>query len=185
MAGLGRVLDAIAPWLLELGSWIFGALIALDLLIVGALLTVGPVDPAVLVATAALALALPPNVAGFVMLRLANDLRRVALEKVAAAAFQEVGFSLEGEPTPPEVAAEADPRRTRQVLGYSYAMLAIGLLLTMIGLAASFWHMAWWIGVAFAIMAVLSQALLVRGLALGGQGRQWRGTGRADGETSS
>ena|SRR5437879_142802 len=86
-AGLVKLLERLTPWLLDLGNWIFGALIAFNLLVLGALLTIGPVDTAVLIATAAFALALPPDVAGFLLLRLAADMKSVDLEQVATQAF--------------------------------------------------------------------------------------------------
>jgi hypothetical protein len=33
LKGFGTLVERITPWLLDLGSWIFGALIAFDLLI--------------------------------------------------------------------------------------------------------------------------------------------------------
>src|SRR5205085_2323034 len=77
---------------LDLGNWIFGALIAFNLLVLSALLTIGPVDQAVLIATATFALALPPDVAGFLLVRLAADMKSVDLEQVATQAFVEAGF---------------------------------------------------------------------------------------------
>jgi len=94
-AALGTLLARVTPWLLDLGNWIFGALIAFSLVILAAMLTVGPVDRAVLVATAAFALALPLDVAGFVLLRIAVDMKKVDLETVATAAFVEAGFTSE------------------------------------------------------------------------------------------
>ncbi len=88
----GMVVERITPWLLDLGNWIFGALIAFNLLILGALLTVGPGDVAVVVSTAALAVSLPMDVAGFFLLRLAQDMKQVDLEEVATQAFQEWGL---------------------------------------------------------------------------------------------
>ena len=87
--GFASLLEQVTPWLLELGSWIFGALIAFNLLILAALLTVGPVDRAVLIATAAFALALPPDVTGLVLLRLIVDVSKVRLDDVAVKAFEE------------------------------------------------------------------------------------------------
>jgi hypothetical protein len=93
LKGFGTMVERITPWLLDLGSWIFGALIAFDLLILAALLTVGPADLAALIATAAFALALPPTVAGFFLLRLLEDIKSARLEDVAVEAFQDAGFS--------------------------------------------------------------------------------------------
>jgi len=158
-AALGTLLARVTPWLLDLGNWIFGALIAFSLVILGAMLTVGPVDRAVLVATAAFALALPLDVAGFVLLRIAVDMKKVDLETVATAAFVEAGFTSE------EVGQALDPReseqkRTRKVLLYSYNLLTLTALLTLVGMTAALWHMAWWIGVAFAAMLLVSLSVV-------------------------
>jgi len=158
-AALGTLLARVTPWLLDLGNWIFGALIAFSLVILGAMLTVGPVDRAVLVATAAFALALPLDVAGFVLLRIAVDMKKVDLETVATAAFVEAGFTSE------EVGQALDPReseqkRTRKVLLYSYNLLTLTALLTLVGMTAALWHMAWWIGVAFAAMLLVSLSVI-------------------------
>ncbi|HUE66607.1 MAG TPA: hypothetical protein VMP38_00400 [Candidatus Acidoferrum sp.] len=158
-AALGTLLARVTPWLLDLGNWIFGALIAFSLVILGAMLTVGPVDRAVLVATAAFALALPLDVAGFVLLRIAVDMKKVDLETVATAAFVEAGFTSE------EVGQALDPReseqkRTRKVLLYSYNLLGLTALLTLVGMTAALWHMAWWIGVGFAAMLLLSLSIV-------------------------
>ena len=174
LAGLTKVIDRITPWLSDLGSWIFGALIAFSVVILGALLTVGPVDPAVLIATAAFGLALPPAVAGFMMLRLAADLKTVALEDVATAAFQEVGFEAEQQVQTGGAPEPAEKRRMRIVLRYSYGLLALTVVLTVVGMAAALWHMAWWIALVFVATALVTQALVLRAIASGGSRTVWR-----------
>ena len=162
-AALATLLDSVTPWLLDLGNWIFGALIAFSLVILGALLTVGPVDRAVLIATAAFALALPPDVAGFILLRLAADMRKVDLDAVTTSAFVGAGFTAEevGQLPDPK---ESERRRTRTVLLFSYSMLSLTLLLSVAGLTAVLWHMAAWIAIGF--VAVLLGRLVALGAAL-------------------
>jgi hypothetical protein len=174
VAAFGGLVERVTPWLLDLGSWIFGALTAFNLVILGALLTVGPADGAVLVSTAAFALALPADVAGFFLLRLMEDVKNVDLEEVAAKAFQEVGFNVEDDAraaTPPE---SVEKRRTRIVLTYSYGLLALAVLLTLIGITAALWHMAWWIGILFIPMVILSQGMVFKAIASAGSNRTWR-----------
>jgi hypothetical protein len=65
---LRYLLKRITPWLVDVGSWIFGGLMAVNLVVISALITVGPVDAAVRTATAALGAALPLNVTGIVLL---------------------------------------------------------------------------------------------------------------------
>ena len=168
MVGLGRLVEAVTPWLLDLGNWIYGGLIAFSLIILGSLLTVGPVDVAVKVATACFALALPLDITGFVLLRLFADMTRVSLTDLGTKAFEEAGFR--AEPRRPFNLTEA---RLRSVaLRYSYGVLGITALLTLGGMTAALWHIGWWIGIAFLLMVVLSQVVLVAAVsALGPQGR--------------
>jgi hypothetical protein len=170
----GKLVEMITPWLLDLGNWIFGALIAFNLVILGALLTVGPVDPAVIVSTGAFALALPADAAGFFLLRLVADLKRVGLEQIAAQAFQEVGFALENQIPSPDAPESIDKRRTLIVLRYSYALLAVSVLLTLVGMTAALWHMAWWIGVVFVAMVVASQSVVFGAIVSSGSTTTWR-----------
>ena len=173
IAAMGKLIERITPWLLELGTWIFGALIGFNLLILSALLTVGPVDTAVLIATAGVALALPSDVAGFLLLRLAAEMKRVDLERLATQALVEVGFHMDaGESA--ERPDEVEHRRARRVLRYSYELMALGFVLTFIGVTAALWHMAWWIGAAFVGNAVVSQAVFLLALSLTGPRTTWR-----------
>jgi hypothetical protein len=166
MAAFATVFERITPWLLDLGSWIFGAVIAFNLVILGALLTVGPVDPSVLVATAGFALALPLDAAGFGVLRLAVDMKNVALEEITTTAFQVAGFEIEKRaPTPTEA---TEKRRMMVVLRYAYIFLALAIVLSLVGMTAALWHMAWWIAVMFVAMVVVSQGLGFRAIASGG-----------------
>jgi hypothetical protein len=156
-SGLSRLVDAVTPWLLDLSSWIFGALIAFNLVILGALLTVGPVDPAVKISTLSFALALPLDVAGFLLLRLVGDLSKGGVADLAADAFEKEGFVREG-PAPSRELVEK--RLQGATLRYSYLVLGVALVLTVAGVTAALWHMAWWIGAAFVVMAFVSQGVI-------------------------
>jgi hypothetical protein len=159
------LIDRVTPWLLDLGSWIFGALIAANLLVLAALLTVGPADKAVLIGTAAFAFALPLDAAGFFLLRLVKDMEQLGLERLAIESFQEAGISIEGQVPPGEVQASMSRQRAQVVLRYSYAMLAVSVVLTVTGIAGTLWHMAWWIGVGFLGLGLLSVALITGAVA--------------------
>lgn len=161
LQGFGKAVEQLTPWLLDLGSWIFGALIAFNLLLLASLLTVGPVDSAVLVATAAIGLGLPPAVAGFFVLRLLEDVKKVRLEEIATQAFAEVGFSAPDQVPTPDVIELVLKQRTKSVLIYSYSILAVSVLLTVIGISAALWHMGWWISLAFVAMTLVSGGLVV------------------------
>jgi hypothetical protein len=137
----GELLKAVAPWLTDFGSWIFGALIGFDLVILGAILTIGPVDDAVNIATAAVALALPPGALGLVLLRVVTDVRNIRRSRTGA-----------------EAAAQSP---SMVVLRYTVGLMLVTILLTLVGVTASLWHMAWWIAVAFVVMLGLSVAVFV------------------------
>jgi len=170
--GLTRLVERLTPWLLDLGNWIFGAVVAFDLLVLAALLTVGPVDTAVLIATAAAASALPPAVAGFLLLRLADDMGKVDLERLATQAFEDVGFQITGGRRP--VSGKAvEQRRARIVLRYSYLLLACTMLLTLVGVTAALWHMAWWVGALFVGTGVVSQIVFFVALSRTGADVTW------------
>jgi hypothetical protein len=160
MQAVGSMLESITPWLVEFGSWIFGGLIAVISVVLAALITVGPVDLAVIVGTTALALALPLDVAGVLLLRLDQDFRHVGFEEEWVRAFRDAGI------TSPELVSPEDlkplrKRRTAVVLRFCLGMLMVSIILILIGLVATLWHMAWWIGVAFLAMVGISQGIVV------------------------
>jgi hypothetical protein len=161
MKAFEKFVERISPWLFEVGSWIFGGLIAFTLLVVASLLTVGPVDPAIMVATAAFALALPLDVAGLFLLRLVQDMKRVGIEEEVVQVFQDVGFTVGEQIASPTALESLRKRRTRIVLGSSLGILAFSFLLTLTGMTAALWYMAWWIGVVFFAMVLISLAVVI------------------------
>jgi hypothetical protein len=166
LLGFHNLIESITPWLSEVGSWIFGGLIAVNLWVISALIAVGPVDHAVLIAITALACALAVNVAGIVLLRLSKDVRDIALDELTLRAFQDAGFNdVEAHFPPPP---ERESRRKKQsnvTLLYALAIAAISIALTMVGLIGVFWHMAWWVAVTFILAVVLSAVLVAVALA--------------------
>ena len=162
ITALNRTVEAAAPWLLDLGTWVFGALIGFDLIMVAALLTVGPVDRAVLISTAAFALGLPPEVSAFVLLRLVRDLKENKIEQIAAQTFAEEGVDNVGDylPVQAQQAEGTLARRTMRVLGVSYGLLGVSIASALVGVTATLWHMAWWIAVAFVGVVVVSQLVV-------------------------
>jgi len=133
---LRRLAGQIAPWLVDVGSWIFGGLTAINLVVISALLTVGPVDAAVRTSTAALAAALPLNVAGIVLLRLIKDVN-------------DVGHA----------------RRSRVALLYWLGIAALSIALTVTGMTAAVWHMGPWIASVLLGAVAVSVALMAIALA--------------------
>ena len=157
MTGLGNLVDRTAPWLFEVGSWVFGGLTALNLVITAALLTVGPADIAIRISIAAFACALPLNVAGICLLRLTKDTHDNHLDDVALEAFQSAGFpNIEAYFPPAGQTQSLRQRRARVVLRYSLGLAALSTALTMTGTVAALWHMAWWVGVELLAMTMIS-----------------------------
>jgi hypothetical protein len=156
-----KFIERISPWLFEVGSWIFGGLIAFTLLVMASLLTVGPGDPAIMVATTAFALALPLDVAGLFLLRLVQDMKRVGIEEEVVQVFQDVGFTVGEQIASPKALESLRKRRTRIVLGDSLGILALSGLLTLTGMTAALWYMAWWIGIVFIAMVLISLAMVI------------------------
>lgn len=163
----GSLIESITPWLVEVGNWIFAGLIAFILVVLGSLLTVGPVDRAIRISTAAFALALPLELAGLCLLRLAQDTQRIGLENEWARAIQGAGFPV-GELSAPATLASRQKRRTRVILLYSLGILVLSVLLTLTGLVAALWHMAWWIAVIFIAMSVISLGIVIAALVTSG-----------------
>lgn len=154
-----KYVERLTPWLLEVGSWIFGGLIAFDLILLGPLLTIGSVDTAIIVSTAAFALVLPLDVTGLFLLRLVRDLGHVGIEldfenDVRRAMESAIPTSETPVPAPKTLEA-VQKRKTRTTLLYSVNILALCALLTLTGITAALWHVARWIAIAFALMVLI------------------------------
>ena len=156
------LLERITPWLFDIGTWVFGGLTAFGVLVISALLTVGPADAAILVSISALACALPLNVAGICVLRLVKDMKEVGLDDLTLQAFKDAGYPEIESYYPPAGEREVRQKRRRTMaLWYSLGMAAaLTAVLTVTGLAAALWYMAWWIGVLVLVVAVLSVGLV-------------------------
>jgi hypothetical protein len=162
MTGLRNLIERITPWLFEVGSWIFGGLIAFNLVVMSALITVGPVDKAIRISISAFACALPLSVAGIFFLRLIKDMKEVGIEDLTVEAFQEAGFTdIREYFPPPEERESQQKKRANVVLGYSLGIAILSIALTLTGLVAALWHMAWWIGVLLFAMVILSAVLVM------------------------
>ena len=166
MASLGNLIESITPWLFEVGSWIFGGLIAFNLIVMASLITVGPAHTAILISITALGCALPLNVAGIFVLRLVKDMKDIGIEDVTLQAFKDADFPhIEAYFPPARERGSLDRRRSHVALGYALGIVALSLALTLTGLVAALWYMAWWIGVALLAMVVLSTVLVIVALA--------------------
>jgi hypothetical protein len=166
--GLRNLVAKVTPWLIDVGSWIFGGLTAINLVVISALITVGPVATAIKIATAALAAALPLNVAGILLLRLIKDLKEVGIDGMALRAFQDAAFPhIDAYFPPPRERAVQHARRSRVALLYSLAIAALSIALTLTGIAAALWHLGEWIAVVLVSSVVLSAALVTIAIAHG------------------
>jgi hypothetical protein len=160
-SGLRNLAERIMPWLVDVGSWIFGGLTAVNLVVISALITVGPVDAAIRTSTAALAAALPLNVAGIILLRLIKDVNDVGLDDLTLRAFQDAGFpEIDAYFPSPVERASQHARRSRVALIYALGIAAGSIALTVTGMAAALWHMGHWIAVVL-LSAVTLSAVLV------------------------
>ncbi len=166
MVAYSKLLEKGTPWLFDVGTWVFGGLIAFTVLIMGALITIGPVDRSITVATVALALALPLDVTGLVLLRFTSDMKPVRFEQEIAQTFEEAGLTPGEEQIPSLTALQALRIRGAQVaLRYAVGILTLCMILTVVGMAAALWHMAWWIDVAFAATVVVSLVIVLIAMA--------------------
>lgn len=162
-----KLLEKGMPWLFDVGSWVFGGLIAFTLLIITALITVGPVDLPIKVATAALALALPLDVTGLVLLRLVQDMKPGRFEEEVSRTFQDAGLAPDDLQIPSLTSLQAMRIRGTQIaLWFAFSILGLCGALTLVGIAGAFWHMAWWIAAAFLVMVALSISIAMLAMRL-------------------
>jgi hypothetical protein len=158
---LENLLAGVIPWLLAFGSWIFGGLIAFNLLFIPAMLNVRPADVPIRISVTAFAIALPLNVTGLLLLRLAKDLKDIRLDDLTLQAFQEAGFpDLEAYLPSFSERQKQNERRLRISVGCSFAIAALTMILTLIGFVAALWHVVWWIGVVLVAIVTLCGALV-------------------------
>ena len=164
-SGLRNLAERITPWLVDVGSWIFGGLTAVNLVVISALITVGPVDEAIRGSTAALAAAFPLNVAGIILLRLIKDVNDVGLDDLTLRAFQDAGFpNIDAYFPPPGERAVQQARRSRVAMLYSMGIAAVSIALTMTGMSAAMWHMGR--PIAFVLLTAATLSVAVVGVAI-------------------
>ncbi len=160
MKALGNLMEAVTPWLFSFGNWIFGGLIAFNLLVMASLITVGPVHPAILVSITAFVCALPLNVIGLFWLRLIQDMKDVAIDDVTLRAFQDAGFpNIEAYFPSAQEKVALHKRRSDVALRYSIGVATLSITFTLVGMVAALWYMAWWISVVFIAVVILSLVL--------------------------
>lgn len=156
-----EAMELTMPWLVDVGNWIFAGLIAFDLVVMAPLIVTASADQALTISIVMFALALPLNLAGLVMLRLIKDMAHVGFSEEWARAYQEAGLPLGEQLASPQVREAQRKRRAKVVLYYSFAVLTLSVVLTLTGLTAALWHIAWWIGIVFLAMTVISLGIVI------------------------
>jgi hypothetical protein len=159
MKAVEAVTESITPWLVEFGTWIFAGLIGFALIVIAPLVTIGPADTTIIVSTVALALTLPLNLAGLLLLRLVQDMQRY--EEKLAQGFHDASAILGADFASSLAASPTQKRRTEVILICSLGILTVSALLTLTGLTAALWHVAWWIGILFLLMTIISLGIVV------------------------
>lgn len=161
-SALANLLERVTPWLLAVGSWIFGGLIAFNLLFLSALLNLRPAELPIRISLTAFAVALPLNVTGLLLLRLVKDLRDIRFDDLTVQAFQETGFpDLDAYLPPLQERQTRNAKRSRVSMGFAFAIAAVTMMLTLTGLAAALWQVAWWIGVVLVATVALCATLVL------------------------
>src|SRR5579859_1915827 len=154
-------LPAIAPWLFEFGSWLFGGLIAFSILLVQAPILLGPVDPAVITCAAAIALALPLDITGLFLLRVVRDAKQFGFDELMVDSWKDVDFGFPEEKARHlERLDEGRKKRETVVLYSSIAILFATCALTMAAIIAALWHVVWWVGLVFLAMILVCVVII-------------------------
>ena len=153
---MSSLLDTLKPWLIEFGSWIFGGLIAFNLIIVAPLLTIGLDHIEIMVSIVAFVCALPLNVSGLLLLRLTKDLNDISIDEVMRQAFKDANIpDIEDHLPTDEQLQTTYKLRTEIGLRYSVWLGGISAILTLLGMVAALWYIAWWIAVTFIVVSII------------------------------
>ena len=159
-----EAVELTTPWLVDIGAWVFAGLIAFDLVVMAPLIVTASFDQALTISIVMFALALPLNLAGLVMLRLIQDMTHIGFSEEWARAYQDAGLPLGEQLASPKAREEQRKRRATIVLRYAFTVLTLSVALTLTGLTAALWHTAWWIGIVFLAMSLVSLAIVIAAL---------------------
>ncbi len=150
-----------ARWLYELGGWIFGGLIVAALMILQDLISLGSLDRATVVAGLAIAIALPFNVTGLVIVRYFRDLNQ-AVEEARLALAQGASDIDETQPGLAFNAQAFSPAKRRTMDMAVSAALFLSALFTLMGIASALWRISWAVTILFIIAGILGLLLILR-----------------------
>jgi len=161
LAWMQKSQELTAKLLYDLGGWIFGGLIIINLMLLQALISLGFIDLAILVAALAVVLAFPFNLAGLGIIRYFTALTQTIEEARHALAHNgnldaETLIKLTREST-------AFSPGKRQVMDSSVSLaLYLSVLLTVIGLGSALWHVSWAVTLFLLVAGVLALLLVFR-----------------------
>jgi len=135
-------------WLYNRGSWFFGALTALSLILILDLILIGSGGPATLVAGLAVAIALPFNLAGLWLIRFFKDLKLTAGEAILK--------------QPDESTVVVTPTKKGLIDSTATIAFAVGGFFTVVSVISALWRISWAVPVVFLLAAVLALLLASR-----------------------
>ncbi len=153
---MGQSQQIVSQWIYDAGDWIFTGLIAVALLILMSLVAIGHTDRVLLVAALTLAAALPLNLAGlWIEHYLKNRDQALALGAPLQSVIQQ---SIEDEATvrlPPSSTQAFSARQRSFTNTILSSLLGLSVLLTLIGIIFTFWHISWAVTLVFLIALIV------------------------------
>jgi hypothetical protein len=147
--------EILLNWLYEVGGWIFGGLILIALMLIQVLISLGASDRAVLIASIAIGIALPFNLAGIGLVRSFQKIKPTTPDPLRQNAEQET-LTLFG--------ANWTPAKERLMASSVTLAIVLSTICTLISLASALWHISWVVTVVFLVASLLGVILLFRGL---------------------
>jgi hypothetical protein len=149
-----------ARWLYELGGWVFGGLIAAAIMLFPALISLGFADRATLIAGLTLAVALPFDLAGLVIIRYFKDLTQATEEAKALLARNP---RADDETIRLQINSKAFTPAKRRVMDSAVSLsLVVGMLFTLISIGSALWRVSWVVTLLFLIACILGLLLVLR-----------------------
>lgn len=121
-------------WLYDAGSWIFGLLTVTAVILSMDLILLGSPDHATLIAGLAIAIALPFNLAGLWLAQYLKD----------------------------PAHATPTPAKKQLIESTGFITMAVGTILTFVGLGSAFWRISWVVTILFLLATVVGLWLISR-----------------------
>lgn len=153
--------EITAKLLYDLGGWIFGGLIVVNLMLLQALISLGFADRALLIAGLAGVLAFPFNLAGLGVIRYFNALSQ-AVEDAQKVLAQNGNLDAETLIKLTRDSAALPPDKHRVMDSSVSLALYLSVLFTVIGLCSALWHISWAVTLLLIVAGVLAALLVLR-----------------------